>query len=153
MTSWKWNCFYKFRVAFIFARALRSQLWPVIPTPGIRAHLEVLGWALPHSQFLSLCSRERRIWWGTAETSQTREKLLPEEHGAETPQCLCKESAWVTQPQLLAGHLHLGLYLSPDNRGWQLFLPQGPWPRSGTVAEHQQTGCIKCKIGVDKSKR
>lgn len=40
---------------------------------------------------------------------------------------------------------HIWGYLSPDNQGWQPFLPQGPWPRSGEVVEHQQTGCNKRK--------
>lgn len=104
-------------LSFLLEHCPANSVQPVIPTPGIRAHLEVLGWALLRSWLSSLCSREAGRRWGTAEMSQKREKLLPKEHGAKTLQCLCKESACATQPQLLAGHPHLGL---SEPRQWGL---------------------------------
>lgn len=135
--------FLQFGVAFIFAKALSSLVCDL--TVGIRAHW-VLGWALLPSQLLG----GRKVvgdFWDIPEKGKSGTRGMWCGHhnvtSSNQPGAF-KLSSWQVTS--------IWDYLSSANRGWQALLPQGPWPWTGEVTEHQQIGWMKRKISTDKCK-
>lgn len=151
MTSLKWNCFHNLELLpFLLEHHLANS--------GLRSQLEASGhiWRSWGGHFSAASSH---LYAHGREEDDVGLLRYPTEGKSCYPRTMAQRHPNVSarsqpgSPSFSSWQVtHIWGYLSPDKEGWQLFLPQGPWPRSGEVAEHPQTGCIKRKVSVDKSK-